>query len=100
MGKRSIIRSGDMSYRAEAIAAIEGGVVALGLQPIVAAYLSSVFGAGELAELSDVQLAQALRFVAEVQKAAPLSRPSAAPLPRTADGEYLWFRGRFDWSGR
>lgn len=92
-----LMRSDDAMCRTQLIETLEQGLSALGLQPIVSAYISATFGARSLRELEEDDLAQALKVIARLEQLPAAERPIPIPTGTQVDGELLWFRGRTTW---
>lgn len=91
--------SGDR-MRSEAVEAVEGGIAALGLEPVVQAYLRTTFGVGSLADLCDEQLGRAMLFIAQLERqAATAAAPRLPWQGGTFKGEMLWVRGEVTAAG-
>lgn len=80
--------------RAESIEAVEWGVKALGLAPLVADYLATTFEVQRLAELEDADLARAFRFIARLQGQAGRVRRFPLAPGTVVDGEVFWITGK------
>lgn len=92
--------TGSKRMRSEAVEAVEGGIAALGLEPVVQAYLRATFGVDGLADLGDEQLGRAMLFIAQLERQVP---PKRVDFPWSGggsmEGEFVWFRGRVGAAG-
>jgi hypothetical protein len=90
---------GQERMRSEAVEAVEGGIAALGLEPVVQAYLSTTFGVGALADLDDAQLGRAMLFIAQLERQAAPPAPQLPWQGASFKGEFLWVRGEVTAAG-